>query len=198
MVSSILILLVVAIWGAIHSFLASLTWKNALEKRFGLLYKKYYRLFFVVFGGSSFILVLAAVIFLPDRLLYVIPLPWVVLTCLLQLAGALLVLYSIAQTGAFVFLGLSQAFDPQSIDKTVPFVTEGAFKFVRHPIYSGSFLVIWLFPYMSQNILAFNVGATLYILVGIILEERKLVAEFGERYIAYRKNTPMLIPFTRR
>ncbi len=198
MVSFILILLVVAIWGSVHSFLASLTWKNALEKRFGMVYKKYYRLTYVLFGSFSFILVLAAVVFLPDKQMYVIPLPWVIMTGLLQLAGALLVVYSVGQTGAFVFLGLSQAFDPKSIDKMVPFITRGAFKFVRHPIYTGSFLIIWLFPTMSQNILAFNIAATIYIMVGIIFEERKLVAEFGERYIDYRKRTPMLIPFPKR
>ena len=34
-----------------------------------------------------------------------------------------------------------------------------------------------------------------YILVGVTLEERDLVAAFGARYEEYRRRVPMLIPF---
>ncbi len=47
---------------------------------------------------------------------------------------------------------------------------------------------------MSWNVLAFNLGATAYILVGILFEERKLIAAFGDQYATYREQTPMLIP----
>ena len=50
---------------------------------------------------------------------------------------------------------------------------------------------------MTWNILAFNLGATLYILVGIQFEERKLLKEFGQAYADYRRGVPMLIPFTK-
>jgi protein-S-isoprenylcysteine O-methyltransferase Ste14 len=33
-----------------------------------------------------------------------------------------------------------------------------------------------------------------YIFVGIFLEERDLVDEFGERYITYRKQVGMIVP----
>lgn len=35
---------------------------------------------------------------------------------------------------------------------------------------------------------------TLYFLIGISLEERKLVAKFGDAYQAYREEIPRLIP----
>jgi protein-S-isoprenylcysteine O-methyltransferase Ste14 len=47
---------------------------------------------------------------------------------------------------------------------------------------------------MSLNWLAFDLSASLYILIGIQFEERKLLAEFGENYTRYRKLTPLLIP----
>ena len=42
--------------------------------------------------------------------------------------------------------------------------------------------------------LVFAVATTAYILIAIQLEERDLVDAFGERYLSYRRATPMLIP----
>jgi protein-S-isoprenylcysteine O-methyltransferase Ste14 len=47
---------------------------------------------------------------------------------------------------------------------------------------------------MSQGHLFFAVAATGYILVGIWLEERDLVAHFGDRYRQYREAVGMLFP----
>ena len=44
--------------------------------------------------------------------------------------------------------------------------------------------------------LAFQI--TIYILVGIIFEERKLVKQYGTVYIEYRKVVPALIPFAKK
>lgn len=35
---------------------------------------------------------------------------------------------------------------------------------------------------------------TVWIVVGTVLEERDLVAEFGDRYLVYQRNVPILIP----
>jgi protein-S-isoprenylcysteine O-methyltransferase Ste14 len=42
-----------------------------------------------------------------------------------------------------------------------------------------------------------NIGLTVYILIGALFEERKLLREFGEAYAEYRRRTPMLIPWFR-
>jgi hypothetical protein len=39
---------------------------------------------------------------------------------------------------------------------------------------------------------------TAYILVAIQFEERDLVREHGNTYVAYREKVPMLLPFARR
>jgi protein-S-isoprenylcysteine O-methyltransferase Ste14 len=65
---------------------------------------------------------------------------------------------------------------------------------VRHPLYTAGLLFIWLIPVMTANLLALNIGLTMYLIIGALFEERKLVREFGEAYIQYRKNTPMLVP----
>jgi len=71
---------------------------------------------------------------------------------------------------------------------------------MRHPLYSGTLLTIWslllIFPLLS-NLLACLV-ITVYILIGIQLEEKKLLLDFGEDYRSYASSVPMLIPNIRR
>lgn len=72
----------------------------------------------------------------------------------------------------------------------------GIHRFVRHPLYSGTILFVWglflVFPFLNNFIAA--VLLTLYVLVGISFEEKKLIKEFGKEYEGYIQNVPMLIP----
>jgi protein-S-isoprenylcysteine O-methyltransferase Ste14 len=77
---------------------------------------------------------------------------------------------------------------------------QGLHEYVRHPLYSGTLLFIWslflVFPLLS-NLIAFLI-ITVYVFIGIRLEERKLELEFGENYKKYARITPMLIPSFRK
>ena len=78
----------------------------------------------------------------------------------------------------------------------------GIHRYVRHPLYTGTIMVVWgfyfLFPYLN-NLIAV-ILLTLYVLIGLRFEERKLIAEFGALYLDYKKMVPSLIPdvFTNR
>ena len=76
-------------------------------------------------------------------------------------------------------------------------MTGGFHRYVRHPLYLGTFITIWagflLLPLIS--LLISNAIITIYTLIGIELEEKKLILEFGEDYREYQNRVPRLIPF---
>jgi methanethiol S-methyltransferase len=74
------------------------------------------------------------------------------------------------------------------------FHTPGLYKLVRHPLYIGWLTIFWAAPTMTSAHLLFALITTAYILIAIRFEERDLVGQFGERYVAYRAVTPMLAP----
>lgn len=96
--------------------------------------------------------------------------------------------------------GLQQVYEnlrgktPANID----FQTPGLYRFLRHPIMLGFFIAFWATPHMTLGRLLFAVATTGYILIALQLEERDLLARFGDRYRAYRQQVPMFIPRFRR
>lgn len=187
--SIFILLLAMAIWGVVHSFLASHTAKDLFRLKVSRM--DFYRLAYNIFAGISFLPILYLMATLPNQIAYEVPSPWNLVMFGGQLLSLVLLAIAFLQTDALSFVGLRQLFEEE---KSGALVVHGLYKAVRHPLYTFSLLFLWLSPSVSQNSLTVYIGATLYILIGVYFEERKLLREFGEAYVNYKKSTPMLIP----
>ena len=71
---------------------------------------------------------------------------------------------------------------------TATFTRNGPYGWVRHPIYSGWFLVVFSVPAMTATQLVFAVVSSAYLVVGMVFEERSLVSAAPEAYRAYQRD----------
>ncbi len=181
----------ILVWGAIHSWLASSAAKGAVKKVLGEAAFRSYRLAYNAFAVLSFIPILWLLATLPDRVLYFVVVPWRYLMAAGEVAAALLLILALLATDTLHFAGLRQLVAGESRSRLV---TGGFYGWVRHPLYLFGLLSLWLTPYMTANMLTVIAALSVYVLVGSSFEERRLLAEFGEEYEAYRRRTPMLIP----
>ena len=71
----------------------------------------------------------------------------------------------------------------------------GILGLTRHPWYLAAMLLVWAdFRSVTVATLITQVILTVYLVVGMILEERKLVIELGDEYRDYQRQVPMLFP----
>lgn len=67
-------------------------------------------------------------------------------------------------------------------------------RYVRHPLYSAAFLLLWG-RIEDEFTLATALWASLYLWIGSRYEERRLLARFGETYVRYRNAVPAFVPW---
>ena len=95
------------------------------------------------------------------------------------------------------FIGLQQLLrggEPIPADQHERLVTSGPYRWVRHPLYSTTIVILLLWPSMTANWAAFVAVSTAYFFLGSIPEEEKLVEEFGDAYRRYQQVVPRLVP----
>jgi protein-S-isoprenylcysteine O-methyltransferase Ste14 len=75
--------------------------------------------------------------------------------------------------------------------------TDGIYKHVRHPSYTGLLVAMigWVLVFQSTIGLVLNIILFLLLLSRMADEEKFLEAEFGDEYRAYREKTRRLVPF---
>jgi protein-S-isoprenylcysteine O-methyltransferase Ste14 len=76
-------------------------------------------------------------------------------------------------------------------------VENGLYKYVRHPIYLGTFIRVIAIPIYSSSLAGFLISLLSLPLLNyrISIEERMLVEEFGEEYKQYRERTWKIFPY---
>ena len=67
------------------------------------------------------------------------------------------------------------------------FTRRGPYGWVRHPIYSGWFLVVFAVPVMTATQLVFAAVSGAYLVIGMVFEERSLVRAAPAAYGEYRR-----------
>jgi len=75
------------------------------------------------------------------------------------------------------------------------FTVCGPYLWVRHPLYFFVLLLIWSCPDPTLDRFIFNFLWTIWVFIGTVLEEKDLLADFGDDYRQYQGRIPMLIPW---
>jgi protein-S-isoprenylcysteine O-methyltransferase Ste14 len=189
-----------AVFGLVHSALASRAAKRKAAELLGERDRNgLYRLFYIGQSLATFAALAAYARRQPGRELYHVrgPLAWA-----LRAGQAALVHATAAarQVGVGRMLGLAsfaawlgrgpvppepEAQGPAPSDDGAMRAT-GPFAWSRHPLNFSPLPVFWLNPRMTTNLLAFNVAATAYLVVGSVHEEARLRAAYGDAYRDYQ------------
>ncbi len=189
-------LLLIALFGAQHSFMARGTFKRRLA-----------RVLPQALERSTFVLVSALVLI--ALLAFWQPDPTVVWRLARPLENDVArglfwggVTLAVASTYVFShteLFGLAQA--RAYVEGKAPTVPEfrvpPLYRIVRHPMHLGMLVAMWATPLMTVGHLLLAVGMSTYVVVGIHFEERDLVRQFGEAYHQYRREVPALVPLPR-
>ncbi|MGZ5286420.1 MAG: methyltransferase family protein [Flavisolibacter sp.] len=191
----LLLALMWILYGVVHSVLAHPGVKIRLQKLLGKSFR-YYRIFYVVFAFVTLAGVLLFQITIAPVLLFKATLPVMILGGMVTASGLLLMLVCIRK----YFMSLSGLRSLFFAKDSHELIITGVHRYIRHPLYLGTFIFIWgillILPHLS--LLVMNLVVTIYTLIGIKLEEDKLVEEFGQAYIEYRKKVPALLPRLKR
>ena len=193
--SASLMLAAVAVYSALHSLLAGLPAKRWARRAFGPSADRFYRLGFNVIGGVTLLPLLAFAAWQPGLTLYRVPPPFSWLFLAGQAAALGVIVLGVMQTDAWHFIGIRQLVEP--IGEPAELTTRGLYRYVRHPLYTAGFVFLWLTPLMTSTLLALYFGLSLYLYIGSLFEERRLILEFGAAYRDYQRRVPRLVPALR-
>lgn len=192
LMNQILLAIFWIIYCMLHSVLASTTFKRVMKEKMKQ-YFKYYRPVYVLFSFVSLIAIIYFQISIGDTQLFS-------QTTIILVFGIVLGLFGVAIMIACIqkyFLHLSGLRSLFQERTTSSLMVSGIHRYVRHPLYLGTFIFIWslllLLPY--AGLLISNIVITLYTLIGIRLEEQKLIEEYGDEYRIYKKQVPKLFPY---
>ena len=122
--------------------------------------------------------------------------PGIIFLQIISLVGWLIALTSTYMINHFDLFGLRQVYLylKGELNCELPFTTRYLYHFIRHPIMLGFIIAFWATPQMTAGHLLFAIATTGYILIGIRLEERDMMASHREVYSRYRQKVSMLLP----
>lgn len=193
----LLLALLWILWCAVHSGMISRTVTEFVARHFGSHYR-FYRIFFNILAVATIIPIVIFARSLEGPVLLRWDGLWIAIQLPLLTASLLLFLAGVGHYDMLQLLGFRQIVTGTShktLSEAGKLNTSGILSVTRHPWYLGTILLCWT---ASQSLdtatLVTNVILTSYLIVGALLEERKLIAEFGDEYREYQLRVPMLLP----
>ncbi len=188
----------ILIWGfyfAIHSVMASTGLKKYVRRRFVAL-SPYYR---IVYNLLALLLLMPIYLFqksISPMILFNGGVFVNVIGGLVMFVGMVFGALAFRNYSGKEFIGLDFQNENAGFEKGNLNVT-GLNKYVRHPLYFATLLIVWGCFIIRPTLMVLVIDSVIsvYLVVGTKIEEKKLIAEFGEQYIRYKKRVPMLIPF---
>ena len=188
------------LWCSLHSLLIARSLTSCLQ-RFLPGWYRFYRLFYNFTAAITVVPLLFMTWEVRGETVFAWQGCWQILRFLLLLSAGVFFWGGARRYDMGSFLGLRQINSGVSsllLSETVEFSTTGVFGLTRHPWYLGSLLLIWsILPGYSSTDLLVSAILSVYLVVGTLLEERKLLAEYGEAYRRYQRQVPMLLPWIR-
>jgi len=194
----LIIILLFGLYALIHSYLASIKVKEWFKKNFGDLIA-FYRLGYNIFALASFYLIYELSP-KPYLLLYDLPNPYDLIILVPQFLALAGLFWAFKYICFKEFLGLNQVkryFEKNynsELDENLTLQLEGPFRYIRHPVYFFSILILLFRPTMDLFYLVFFLCIVIYFYIGSYFEEEKLAKHFGKIYTDYRKSVPKVFP----
>lgn len=183
------------LWCVLHSLMISQTAVSNLKERFGGLFR-YYRLLYNLVSIITLIPVLIYAHSQNGNALFAWSGVWRPVQLALVLSALVLFYAGGRHYDLGQFMGIRQIMEHESrksLSEKGGLDTSGILQVIRHPWYAAGILIIWARP-LDRAALVTNTVLTAYLFIGTVLEERKLIAEFGQEYRMYQRQVPMFIP----
>jgi methanethiol S-methyltransferase len=184
------------LWCALHSTLITTDVTDYMKKWLGDRYR-FYRLFYNIVAVVTLLPLAYYSLSIQGAPIFRWQGPLVIAKYVLQVTSLYLFIAGASHYRMSQFLGIHQIKTGQA-DHTLSehdtFDTTGILDVMRHPWYVAGIMIV-LARDISLSTLLSNIVICAYFVVGAILEERKLVLEFGEKYRDYQKNVSMFLPY---
>jgi len=178
-------------FAAMHSLLASKQFKGFGRRIFGPEMDRWYMTFYTIFAAITFLPMAVMLLLFPGRKLYVIRSPWRWLMVAVQLLSAAWIVKGF--TDAPHRFSISQQLS--KLKEAKPLEPRGVYCYVRDPFLISGLLGMWMTPFMTTKLLVTYLLASVYLYLGSLHWETRLLAQFGKEYNDYQKKVPRMIPW---
>jgi protein-S-isoprenylcysteine O-methyltransferase Ste14 len=195
-------LLIALMWAgycSLHSFLISIRFTDLMTR----LLKNYYAFYRIFFVFISLVLLIPLINYtaqLDNKVIITYGLPLNIVRYVL-ISGSLLMFFwaFFLNYDSLSFFGIRQAQNfrkSKKMNQSEEVRKNGLLGIIRHPMYLALIIYLWCQTFRMSDVVV-NIELTIYIIIATMLEEKKLVLEFGDTYVKYQQEVPMFIPFSK-